>query len=159
MKNNIYFFLVVLSVVIIDQLSKYFIGQYLFINENVQIIPSILSFTYTKNTGAAFSLFSGHVQLLTIVSLIATTLILFYYLNNSKKLTIIEINGWSLILGGTIGNMLDRLFLGSVTDFINFTIINFPIFNFADICIDLGAFIVVIYMLFQWKNETKSDKN
>lgn len=159
MKNNIYFFLIVSSVVIIDQLSKYIIGLGLFINENMPIIPNVLSFTHTKNTGAAFSLFSGHVQLLTIISVVATIFILFYYLNNSKRLNIIEISGWSFLLGGTIGNMIDRLFQGSVTDFINFKLINFPIFNFADICIDLGAFIIIVFMLFQWKNETKSDKN
>lgn len=127
--------------------------------EAVKFIPGFLNLTHTENTGAAFSLFSGQVQILAIVSIIASIIIIYYYLKNISNYTLTTIIAWGLLLGGTGGNLIDRLFLGSVTDFFEFAFIDFPVFNFADIFIDTGAFLIILFSFLNVKNEKNSARS
>ena len=79
-------------------------------------------------------------------------------IKEKNKFSIIQLAGWGMVLGGTIGNLIDRLFRNSVTDFIDFTMINFPVFNFADIFIDTGAFIIIFHSLFLLKYDKQRTK-
>ena len=104
---------------------------------------------YVKNFGAAFNLFSGSRIFLSIVSLIIT-IVLLYIILSKNNTSSIDLLSYSFILGGTIGNGFDRISKGYVIDFINLNFINFPIFNIADISINIGL-IIIIYSFIKYK--------
>jgi signal peptidase II len=100
-----------------------------------------------KNYGAAFNIFSGNRIFLSLVSISFSIILLFLLLRKNKS-NVIELYSFSFILGGTIGNGLDRVLKGYVIDFINLDIINFPVFNIADLSINIG-FILILYFIFK----------
>jgi len=123
------FFLIAILIVILDQKTKI-----AFTNKNFGII------NYTTNTGAAFSLFQNQILLLTIISILIAIFI-FFLARKERKLRV----PLAFVFGGTIGNLIDRLFLGHVRDFLDFKI--WPIFNIADSFNVIGALIIVYLML------------
>lgn len=142
----------VIIIVLIDQLSKIILRNYISLGESIPILKNIFELTHTENTGAAFSLFSGQVQILTMISIVATIIIITYLYLEKTPLSKLQLLGWAFLLGGTNGNLIDRLFIGSVTDFFNVIIINFPIFNLADVFIDIGAMIIIFTSFFSTTN-------
>lgn len=123
--------------------ERYSAGKY----ENINVIKGILSFTYTENTGAAFSIFSNNTLALTIFS--AVFIVLFVFIDYSfKDKHPVSAVSCGLILAGAIGNLVDRLFLKYVRDFISFDFLgNFPICNIADVCITVGCAMYAIYFV------------
>ena len=147
-KNNLHFFIAVASsCVICDVISKNVINGLLELNEKSILIPNILSFEKVYNTGAAFSIMQNHTAVLTLFAIITLLIILIYVFMNLLRLTSQEMIAFGFIFGGAFGNLTDRFFYGHVTDFIQFDFINFPIFNIADIFINIGVFILIINML------------
>ena len=140
-------------IILIDQFSKYIILNLIEFEESKNIIPDLLNFTLVKNKGAAFSLFSNSTTILTITSFIASLLIITILLKATPKSNF-NLIGLSYLLGGTVGNGIDRLFKGYVIDFIDIVPINFPIFNVADISINI-AIICFIIDLIKTKNHSK----
>jgi signal peptidase II len=141
--RNYYLWLVAIVSLTIDILSKQAIARNFQVLQSVPLIPNVLHFTYIRNTGAAFSLFQGHDWLRwlsLIVSLALIAIGLFKSFNN-----IWEQLGLGFILAGAAGNGIDRLFFGSVVDFIDIRLINFAIFNWADVSINLGIICLLIY--------------
>ena len=139
-KKNL--FLITLMLFSFDLLSKVLISNFMHNSEELKIIPSLIHFTLVKNHGAAFSLFESFPLFLKFVSLIISIiLILIIFLKNiiSHQLKI----GLVFLLAGSLGNGLDRWLYGYVIDFINITIINFPIFNLADIYINIGILFIL----------------
>lgn len=128
----------------LDQLSKIAIDNLLKMNEIIKVIPKFFYLTRVNNTGAAFSILEGRTIFLSIISLFAV-LLLFKYMNEFKQ-TKLGNASFSLLLGGIFGNLIDRIFLGSVRDFLKFNIFGyeFPIFNIADTCIVIGVILLVI---------------
>lgn len=130
---------------IIDIISKAIISIFLNIYDSIVIIKNFFNLTYVKNTGAAFSVFSGARIFLIIISL---CIILFFslYINKNKPKNKLEKLSYAMILGGAIGNFLDRFFLGYVIDFLDFNLFgyDYPIFNLADSFIFLGVLFLLI---------------
>ena len=120
--------------VLCDQLIKLLISHFLVEYEYVDIIKNVLTITHVHNTGAAFSILSDNVVLLVGISLIALVLIYFYVLKKIEY-TIKNIFIYSLLIGGIIGNLIDRVVHGYVIDYISVNIFgyHFPVFNLADI--------------------------
>ena len=145
--NRYYFILLSAFILLLDQITKYIISanQKSLINKDL----IIFSLDYVKNFGAAFNLFSGSRIFLSLISIIITIILLFFILYNNKA-RITDLISCSFIMGGTIGNGLDRITKGYVVDFINLNFINFPIFNIADISINIG-FIILIYGYIKYK--------
>lgn len=142
--------IIVILVVSIDQIVKHVITTNLTVGALKQVIPNFFYITHYENTGIAWSLMSNSRYIIIgITSVVAVAI--GYYLFKSDK-TIIKIS-LSLILGGAIGNLIDRIFTGSVTDFLEFHFgsYTFPVFNAADICIVTGAVIFCYYLLFLYK--------
>ena len=139
--NRLYLFLLCIVIVFIDQFTKYIIT----INYKSIINNNYLLFTvdYIKNYGAAFNILDGSIIFLSLVS-IFISILLVYLLLAKKNLDNITLYSYSFILGGTIGNGIDRIFKGYVIDFINLNFIDFPVFNVADISINIG-FILILY--------------
>lgn len=133
------------AVVLSDQLLKFYIQQNVPLNVSYEVIPDVLSIGYVRNFGAAWSMLLGQRWLLSIISLVALVIFGYYF----KKL---HHNwgyglGFSLLIGGTLGNLLDRLFSGYVVDMLELDLINFPVFNIADCALTLGVIVILITML------------
>ncbi len=129
------------------------------LGEAIPFIPHVMDLTYVQNTGAAFSSFTGMTWLLAAVSLIASAVVADllrrdYFPGKWGRLCL------SLILGGAVGNLIDRVFLGFVTDMFETTFITFAVFNVADICVVVGGVLMAVYVLFFWDGEKeKRDKD
>ncbi len=139
----------------LDQLSKVLISVFLNVGEEISVIQNFFSIHYIENYGVAWSLFSNHVGWIIAINLVAL-FIIGRYMYSFKKTTRNNI-AFGLILGGICGNLIDRVFLGYVRDFLSFKILNYdyPIFNFADIWIVISVFLLVIAIL---KGEDKNGK-
>jgi len=126
----------------LDALSKAWIKSTFKIGESLPIIPGVFQFTRLKNTGAAFSMFYQHPALLTLVSGTLLPLLALFMLSK-KSLNRWEILGFMFVLGGAFSNLLDRIFVGGVTDFLDFVLIHFPVFNVADSFIFVGVVLLL----------------
>ena len=131
---------------IIDIISKLVVSNLIDVYDSIVIVKNFFYITYVRNTGAAWSIFEGEVLGLVIVSLIIISFII-YYISKQKINTRFEKIGYSLILGGAFGNLLDRIIYGYVVDFLDFYIFgyDYPIFNLADSFIFVGVIILIIY--------------
>ena len=140
--------LIIVSIIVtLDQISKYFItlNYDYFLNKNI----FIFSINYARNYGAAFNIFEGNRVFLSLISIISS-LILIYFIFFKGRLNFLDRYGLSLILAGSIGNGIDRIIKGYVIDFINLKLFEFPIFNIADIAINIGC-IILIFNYFKIK--------
>jgi len=146
-QTKIYFLSLSILIVLIDQFTKYL----MFNNYKIFINKDFLLFRldFVKNYGAAFNIFSGNRIFLSCISIIFSIL-LTYLILRKNTLNSYDLYSYSFILGGTIGNGIDRIFKGFVIDFINLNFINFPVFNIADISINIG-FIFLLYSIFKNK--------
>ena len=141
-------------VIMIDQIVKLLIRTKMKINTSIPIIPDIFNLTYTENKGAAFSILQNTQLLLIIVGLVFLYL-LDYYIKKEKKFSKLSIISLGLIIGGIVGNLVDRILLHAVVDYLDFTLINFPIFNIADSCITIG---VILFIISTIKEEVEEKK-
>ena len=138
------FLSVVLAVVALDRFTKNFLSNFLDLNESIKVIPHVLYFTLVHNTGIAFGLFRDCGVVFIIIPLILSGLLIYnaVYYRNSPDLNRTYIISFALILGGAVGNLIDRIFLGFVVDFIDFRF--WPVFNVADSAITIGAIIFLL---------------
>jgi signal peptidase II len=141
-KNRLLWVAAIISLVL-DQLTKYWVVQNFNLTETQPLLTGVFHLTYVTNTGAAFSLFSGHVEWLRWLSL-AVSLGLMALAWFGGVLNTFEQLGYGLILGGALGNGIDRFVVGSVVDFLDFRLIQFPVFNLADVFINIGIICLLI---------------
>lgn len=151
----IFLFLVML---IIDQYTKFIVDTNFQITETIPIIDGFFNLTYVQNRGMAFGLFQGKLDVITILALIAVLWICYYLIKNIKELNFLEKISYTMILAGAAGNMLDRLFRGFVIDMLDFRGIWTFIFNFADIWVNIGVFLLIIEYIFFNKKRGGSEK-
>ncbi len=152
--------LVTLAVVILDFLTKFLVKTSMELGESIAVIPGVFNFTYVLNKGAAWGMLADKRWIFMSFSLAAIVLlvIVLFKWNNSHKLARIAL---SMVLGGGIGNMIDRIFNGStvfdgaVVDFIEAAFIDFPVFNVADCAVCIGAALIAVYIIFIERKETK----
>ena len=130
----------VLPILLADQISKHFARG---LSGAVSAIPGVLSLVHTRNQGAAFSMLSGKGWLLIALSVALLAALLIYQLRHGENSLPERIGLWCII-GGGLGNLIDRIFLGGVTDFIRLDFVRFAIFNVADIFVCLGAALVAL---------------
>tara|TARA_B100000965_G_C19335584_1_gene645038 strand:+ start:244 stop:756 length:513 start_codon:yes stop_codon:yes gene_type:complete len=139
-------------IVLIDQISKFLVLKTIGFDRSKNVIPNILNFTLVKNKGAAFSLFSNSTSFLTILSVFASLLLITFILKFQPR-SYWNSLGLVYLLGGTVGNGIDRLFKGYVIDFFELVPIHFAIFNVADISINI-AIICFMIAIFIEKNKS-----
>ena len=146
-QTKIYFLSLSIFIVLIDQFTKYLMqyNKKLFINKDFLLF----NLDFVKNYGAAFNIFSGSRIFLSLISILFSILLI-YLIFRKNTLNSLDLYSYSFILGGTIGNGIDRVYKGFVIDFINLNFINFPVFNIADISINIG-FIFLLYIFFKNK--------
>ena len=136
-------YIIAAAVLLVDQISKFWIDATPALWNKV-IIPGFFHLTYVKNTGMAWSLLSGQQGLLSLVAAVAVGVMVWYLVNKKPGKWVSVALG--LMIGGAIGNMADRIFLGSVRDFLDFYIFgyDFPIFNLADTALTIGVIMLMI---------------
>ncbi len=139
----------IIIIIILDQASKIWAVNQLLPLRTIEIIPNVFHFTYAENTGAAFSILSGK-QLFLIVLTAVAMLIMFVYLLRQIKYGVnpVERLGIAMVIAGGVGNLIDRVRLGYVIDFIDVRLINFAIFNVADAFVSIGMVVIVVSILF-----------
>lgn len=132
--------------VIIDQIIKYFVSAYLQPVGSVSVIDNIFSLTYVENKGVAFGMFSDMRWIFVALTSILLAIIIFYMFKKRPKGKFFYVCA-ALIIGGGIGNLIDRIFYGYVIDYLSLSFFP-PVCNFADYCITAGTIMLVIYLLF-----------
>lgn len=145
--KQVLYLVISLLVVVADQWLKNYIVTNFKIGDEKTIIPGILSFTYLQNDGAAWNIFSGQMILFYLIS-IAAIVVVVYYLFNPKYKNWLFDTGLALVLGGNVGNFIDRLHLKYVIDMLQLDFVQFNIFNIADSAITVGIVLVFIYLIF-----------
>ena len=131
----------------VDLMVKHLTGQNINNNESIPLINGLIALTFTKNTGAAFSLLSNSFYFLLIVRLIMSIAMLFVLVFYHKKLSMLLRISMCLIMTGAVGNLCDQIRFGYVRDMFEFLFIRFAIFNVADICIVFGVIILSFEMI------------
>lgn len=142
-KKNIFIFSTALIILFFDQLTKLLVKQNLQLNESIPIIKNIFHLTYITNTGSAFGLFKGFNLFLVLFSVIVI-IVVFYNLNKIKEKESLLQLSVGLLLGGTAGNLIDRLLYGAVIDFLDLRI--WPIFNAADSAVTISIVMLIILL-------------
>ncbi|MEG1433843.1 signal peptidase II [Eubacterium sp.] len=153
----LFYIIILISGIVVDQLTKLYAVNVLAKVTTVPIIPNVFHLTYVENTGAAFSMLSGMQTFLIIITMIFIAGLLYLFIVLPKKRQYFEINlALAFIISGAIGNLIDRLRFHYVVDFFDFRIIGFAIFNIADILVVLGCILLVIAI---WRNKFPGDKS
>jgi signal peptidase II len=153
-RNDIIMIAVGLLVILLDQLVKHSITQYFTSPGNmgtpVPIIGHILELIYVQNSGVAFSLLDGQGSLYVLIAIAVGVIVWIYWHARDTGSLLLKVT-FGLIIGGALGNLIDRLRLGYVVDFIHFQIpaigFNFAVFNVADSCITLGVLLLIAVLL------------
>ncbi len=141
--------------VLVDQIIKNVVLYNLDMGESISVINNFFALTFLENSGAAFSILTKNTILLILVGVVALNLI-YFWLIKGKNIKKFETIIYGMLIGGIVGNMIDRIMHGYVIDYLDFNFINFPVFNFADILIVVSIFIIIIQMIKGDKNETHS---
>jgi signal peptidase II len=130
---------IMVGVLILDQFTKYLAWTYLLEIGSMPLILNIFHLTYVENTGAAFSLLSGKTSFFVLVTVIALAASLYVFFRIEQKWVLLRV-GLALVMGGALGNLIDRIRLGFVIDFLDLRI--WPVFNIADCAIVVGVVLI-----------------
>ena len=143
--------------VLLDQLIKNGLLFFMNYGQSITIIKNFFNITLIGNTGAAFSILSSNTILLIIISVVVLNVLYFFFIKG-KTLTDFEQVSYGLLIGGILGNLIDRILRMQVVDYLDFNIFgyNFPVFNLADIVIVISMILIVIQIIKGDKNEVSS---
>jgi signal peptidase II len=147
------YYLIAIAVVALDQLTKYLVVKNMELGQSIPLIPDVFHLTSHRNMGAAFGILQNQrwlFLLITIAVVIGITVSLVRIGRNQPRVSL----ALSLVLGGALGNFIDRLLTGKVVDFLDFTLIHFPIFNVADAAITVGVALLLLDVALEGKRKS-----
>lgn len=149
-----FYVILIAALIMIDQVVKFLVRANIELGGSVPFLPHIMELTYVKNTGAAFSLFSRHTWILAVISAvvaaaIAVMLVKKVVVHPAGRITL------SVVLAGAVGNLIDRVAFGYVTDMFRVLFMNFAVFNVADICVVCGGIAFCVYFAFFYEKYEK----
>lgn len=147
--------LLVGAVIAVDLITKEFIYAKAESQGRMTFIKGVISFVAVRNEGASFGMFSSNTVLLAIVSAISSAGLTAFLIASIKHRNILLRSSLILIIGGAVGNLVDRISLGYVRDFMEYDFVNFAVFNFADAFLTVGTVLLIIYVLFFYKEKEK----
>ncbi|PTK09484.1 signal peptidase II [Mammaliicoccus sciuri] len=144
----------IIIIIALDQLTKFLIVKSLEVGESIKVISNFLYITSHRNQGAAWGILQGKMWLFYIVTIVVLVILFMFFKNEGYGRPDVQL-GLSLLIAGSIGNFIDRLFRGEVVDFVDTYIFsyNFPIFNVADAALTIGVIVLIIVILFEGKEE------
>jgi len=148
---TVLYLIIAVSMIVIDQISKNWAATVLLEGGPIELIRGVFAFQYTENRGVAFSMLQDQRWVFIPVSVIMTVALIVMLLRSPMRKNTLFCISTSLVIAGALGNLIDRIFLGYVIDFLNFSLIDFPIFNVADCCVVIGAILLFVYVLFGMK--------
>ncbi|TFI60771.1 signal peptidase II [Carnobacterium divergens] len=148
----IYYYLLALVVLIVDQVTKYLVVQNIELYQVKAFLPGVLSWMYIQNTGAAWSILEGQMWFFYVITTVVIIGILYIMQKYAKESRLFSM-GLALILAGALGNFIDRIRLGYVVDMVRIELIDFPIFNVADMSLSIGVALIIVYVLLDEKNK------
>lgn len=140
------YFIIISLILVFDIFTKYLSSFYFKVSE-IEVIKNILYFNYVENRGAAFGIMQNKQWFFILITLILIIAMILYILKVKPQDILLKLS-LSFIIGGGIGNLIDRVFKGYVVDFIDLRIINYPVFNIADCFVVIGAVLLCVYILF-----------
>ncbi len=145
-------------ILLLDQLIKVIVVNNMKLHQEITLIKNFFSIYYVKNTGAAFSILGNQTLLLIVVSCLCL-IIIKEYIKKEQNITTLSMLSLGLIVGGTIGNLFDRIIYHAVIDYLAFDIFtySFPVFNLADIAITVGTFFLIVGYIIE--NKKSGDKH
>jgi signal peptidase II len=143
------YIILILCIIVLDQTAKYLASVYLkpTPSQTVPLIKGVFHLTYAENRGAAFSILQNKRTLFIVVTVMFIIFAVYYLLRHRNENILVKIS-LSMILSGAIGNLIDRVRFGYVVDFMDFRLINFPIFNIADCGVVIGSILLGYYLIF-----------
>lgn len=152
MRNKL-LYVVAIAALMVDMLSKFLVSNCLVLSERIEVVPKFFYVTYTKNTGVAFSFLEGRMSFIVIMTVVILLLLVVYL--TKRNLCRLEKVAYGLVLGGAIGNLLNRVMNGYVIDFIDVHIFSYhyPIFNLADTFIVVGIVLILFDMMWKERRE------
>ncbi len=150
------FLSIILAVIVLDRLSKF--AALNFLETSIPIIPNVFNLTFATNTGVAFGFFQDANAFFIIVNSIIVIGIVIYSIK-VKPTNTIEAIARPLVIGGAVGNIIDRVIYGYVIDFLHFSLIDFPVFNIADSCICIGMVLYLAATLIMLKKQTSASSH
>lgn len=158
-RNYTLFFIPLIAIVGLDQFTKWYVSSVMSLHETLPVIDGFFSITYVLNPGAAFGFLANAAPLFRSVFLIAVStaaiMMILYYLSRNRATGTLLVSALSLIVGGAAGNLIDRVMLGSVIDFLDLYVgsWHWPAFNVADSAISIGAALLVIELFRKRRTE------
>ena len=144
-------------IIIADQLVKYFVAAGMSVGDTTFSVLNLFDITYVQNQGAAFSILSGKLSVLSLISVVFCVGVIVYWIKKKPSHPLL-CTALTMMFAGAFGNAIDRIFRGFVVDYIQTTFITFPVFNIADIGITVGAALLVLYVIL-FDKEDKNAKN
>ncbi len=144
-------------IIIADQLVKYFVALGMSVGDTAFSVLNLFDITYVQNQGAAFSILSGKLSVLSLISVVFCVGVIVYWIKKKPTHPLL-CTALTMMFAGAFGNAIDRIFRGFVVDYIQTTFITFPVFNIADIGITVGAALLVLYVIL-FDKEDKNAKN
>ncbi len=153
---TIIYSLIALAIILADQLVKLWTVNNTALGEVFGKIPFIADFMYVQNTGAAFSILSGKVEILGVISVLFCIGVVVYWLLKKHGHPLL-CTSVTMMFAGALGNAIDRIFRGFVVDYISLAFMDFPVFNIADIAITVGAVLLVVFVMFFDKGKTENE--
>lgn len=141
-----------------DQIIKYFVVSGMSVGETAFSVLNIFDITYLQNRGAAFSILSGRLSLLSLISAAFCAGAVIYWIRKKPEHPLLK-TAIVMMFSGALGNGIDRIFRGFVVDYISASFINFPVFNLADICITVGAALLAVYFIWFDKEDKNAENN
>ena len=153
---HIPFFLLAALIVAADQGVKYLVRANIALGQHVSFLPGVMDLTFVKNTGAAFSMLEEHTWLLTLLSGVVAVILAVLLARRILPHWFGQL-ALGLLLGGAVGNFIDRLLLGYVTDMFATAFVNFPVFNVADIAVVVGGVLLCVHVILFMKDEDKKE--
>ena len=153
MKNNRYYWIA--GIILLDQIVKLIVRSSMYIGQSIPVIKDIFHITYVQNRGAAFNMLDGKSLVLILIPAIAIAIGVWYMEKHLEEHWTLLVS-LVLVIAGGIGNLIDRCFMGFVTDMFDFRI--WPVFNIADIAVCVGAGLLILYT-FAFYEEKEIEKN
>lgn len=141
-EHNLALVIVAVTIIVVERVVKFYITENLRIGESIRVLGNFLRITRVENLGAGFGFLQGQNWLFIVSALIVIGLIIYFY--NQIIYNMLLVFAFSLILGGTVGNLMDRLFFGHVIDYID--VMFWPTFNLSDLALTSGALLLIVYL-------------
>ncbi len=145
-------------IIIADQLVKYFVATGMSVGDTAFSVLNLFDITYVRNEGAAFSILSGKLSVLSLISVVFCVGVVVYWIKKKPTHPLL-CTALTMMFAGAFGNAIDRIFRGFVVDYIQTTFITFPVFNIADIGITVGAALLVLYVILFDKEDKNAENN